>query len=244
MSEQQPPVSPLITCEHASNRVPVPWRWLFVGEEHVLDGHRGHDIGATDLALRMSGQLHAPLLAGRVTRLLVDLNRSASHPARFSPWSRRLEPAQRAHLAERWWEPHWRAYREWVDRLPGLVVHIACHSFTPVLNGKQRQADIGLLYDPSRRLERDWCVGLAGHLREQLPDLRIRRNYPYRGTSNGLGQQHRWLYPPQRLITMEIEFNQALAHHSDWPALRAGIVEACRLQLQATHAAGAAEAAG
>ena len=34
------------------------------------------------------------------------------------------------------------------------VLHVAVHSFTPVLHGERRNADVGLLYDPARPRER------------------------------------------------------------------------------------------
>src|SRR4030065_143064 len=37
------------------------------------------------------------------------------------------------------------------------VIHLSSHSFTPVLDGEVRNADIGLLYDPARHGEAELC---------------------------------------------------------------------------------------
>ncbi len=225
MPGREPPVYPLISAEHASRHVPAPWTHLFEQHQEVLRGHRGWDPGSGELARQLAAALQAPLLEGRVTRLLVDLNRSASHPGRFSEFSRQLPVAEQDELAQRYWAPHWQQFAEMIAQLPGPVVHVACHSFTPELDGKVRDADLGLLYDPARTLEKAWCVSLAERLRARLPEFKVRMNYPYRGTSNGMGQQHRLLFSEQKLITMEVEVNSRWVDTPAWPGLCAGLVE-------------------
>lgn len=227
MPGQRPPVSCLITCEHATNRVPPEWRWLFRDSESVLESHEAWDPGALDLARALADELRAPLLEGEVSRLLIDLNRSAGHPRRFSDWTRALSEQARCELESQWWLPHWRAYRQHVESQSPPVVHLACHSFTPKLNGRKRRTDIGLLYDPSRAGERVLCRELRRELESLRPELRIRMNDPYRGTANGLGQQHRKHYAPGRLVTVEIEINQRLVDMESWPqAIRELVVAA------------------
>ncbi|RFF32712.1 N-formylglutamate amidohydrolase [Wenzhouxiangella sediminis] len=226
MPGSKPPVRVLITCEHASRRIPGRFAQFFAGSESKLTGHRGWDPGTAELGRALARRLDAPLLAGRASRLLIDLNRSASHPHRFSEFTRGLPPGERERIERDWWLPHWRAYREFVEGAAGRVVHIACHSFTPVLEGRERRVDIGLLYDPSRAPEKRLCRRLAAQISSRLPDLRVRMNVPYRGTANGLGQQHRRVFGPDRLVTIELEVNQALVDAEDWPGTKAGLVEA------------------
>lgn len=216
----------LISAEHASNRVPERWKPLFAGHGSVLDSHRGWDSGSGELARALAGALDAPLLAGKVTRLLIDLNRSAGHPRRFSEFTRGLPPARKRELIERFWQPHWDDYGEYLKSLSGRIIHIACHSFTPVLDGRNRKTDIGLLYDPSRQHEAHYCRTLGAALRTALPELTIHMNQPYRGVSNGMGQQHRKSYEDSRLITLELEINQRLAVERNWPILAGQLAEA------------------
>jgi len=203
-------ISCLITAEHASNQVPERWRHLFRGHEEVLESHRGWDRGSLELAQALARSLHAPLLAGRITRLLIDLNRSAGHPRRFSAFSLGLAASEQAELIETYWRPHWDRYSNYLNTQAGRIIHLACHSFTPVLDGKPRATDIGLLFDPARPDEAGFCHDLGAQLRQALPDLRVHMNQPYRGISNGLGQQHRPHYSDERLITFEREINQRL----------------------------------
>lgn len=222
--------SVLITAEHASNVVPSEWAGCFSGLSDVLQTHRAWDAGSSELSDQLATQLSAPLLQGQATRLLVDLNRSIGHPRLFSEFSQSLPNSERNHLVQRLHAPHWQAFRETVDQ-PGRWLHIACHSFTPVLDGKIRSTDIGLLYDPSRTPEREWCNVLAAQLRKQFPALAIHANQPYRGTSNGLGQQHRRHFPPGKLVTMELEINTRLVSLSEWSDIREQLVQSIANQL-------------
>ena len=86
---------------------------------------------------------------------------------------------------------------------------MSIHSFTPILNGIERIADIGLLFDPARKQESRFCRELQGKLREQPTPLRVRRNYPYRGTSDGLTTALRCKFPGDQYLGIEIEINQA-----------------------------------
>lgn len=226
MSRSKPAVSTLITCEHASRVVPARWKSLFAGHEATLCGHRGWDPGTLALARELARRLDAPLLAGRASRLLIDLNRSAGHPRRYSEFTRGLPCTDKERIERDLWRPHWRAYRAFLDNAPGRVVHIACHSFVPILDGRERRVDIGLLYDPSRPAEKRFSETVRREIEARCPDLRVRMNTPYRGTANGLGQQHRRLFPDERLITVELEVNQRLVGRRDWPRTMACLVAA------------------
>lgn len=219
-------ISFLISAEHGSNHVPPLWQPLFNGAEDVLRTHRGWDPGSREMAESLACALDAPLLAGKVTRLLIDLNRSAGHPGRFSEFSRGLPQREKRLLVERYWQPHWNSCRDRLHALPGKIIHIACHSFTPELDGKTRRTDIGLLYDPSRPREAYYCRTLGSALRAALPEVTVHMNQPYLGISNGMGQQHRRLHPDTRLITLELEINQRLFLRTDWTDIRNRIVQA------------------
>jgi predicted N-formylglutamate amidohydrolase len=226
MPGREPPLSVLITAEHASNAVPSRWAELFDGSRDVLTTHRAWDPGSLPLARALAEALGAKLMTGRWTRLLVDLNRSEHHPKRFSAFSRTLTAAEREELTRAVWRPHWQAYAEFVRNAPGRVIHLACHSFTPVLDGKVRSTDIGLLHDPSRPDEDTFCRALQKALRARDPDRAVQRNRPYRGTSDGLGAWHRRMFDDSKLITLEIELNQRFAEGREAVAVRMAIVTA------------------
>lgn len=203
----------LLSCEHASNRIPREYRSLFRGCHSLLAGHRGYDPGALACARVMGRRLHAPLIASAYSRLLVDLNRSPGHRALFSARTRALPPEERRRLLACYYHPHRARVERWTESRVAAghrVVHVAVHSFTPVLEGVARRADIGLLYDPSRRSEASLCRRWRDALRETTGGLTVRRNYPYRGMSDGLTRHLRGRFPATRYAGIELEINQNL----------------------------------
>lgn len=201
----------VVTCEHASNAVPPAARALFAGQTALLATHRAYDIGADACARAVARRLRAPLVLGRATRLLVDLNRRADHRACFSRFSRTLPPAERRRLLDRFHRP----YRDHAAALvrsrlkaAGFVVHLSMHSFTPVLGGRLRREDIGVLYDPARASERRLAPLMIATLRRRFPGWRIAANRPYRGVSDGLTAHFRTLFPVRGYAGFEIEVSQ------------------------------------
>jgi predicted N-formylglutamate amidohydrolase len=161
----------------------------------------------------LAAALGAPLHLATLTRLLVDLNRSAHNPRVFSEHTRALPRARRMELLEAHHAPHREAVDQTVARQCGTgvpVIHLAVHTFTPVLDGKVRGADVALLYDPARPSERDFCGRWVDALARRLPDLAVRRNQPYRGASDGLTTWLRSRHPQGRYLGVEIEVNQRL----------------------------------
>jgi predicted N-formylglutamate amidohydrolase len=202
----------LLSCEHGGKRVPARYRPLFTGAaaQAALQGHGGCDLGALRLAKRLAAQLRVPLLAADVTRLLVDLNRSRGHPALFSEWTAPLGRHAKRMLLERYYDPHRSRVEAAVAQSPQPVCHIGVHSFAPALRGLRRRADVGLLYDPARPRERALCHRWKQLLRELAPALRVRRNDPYRGASDGLTTALRRRFGAGRYLGIELEINQAL----------------------------------
>ena len=90
------------------------------------------------------------------------------------------------------------------------VVHVGVHSFTPVLNGVRRNADIGLLFDPRRAMESAFCRSWKTAIEALDPTLRVRLNYPYRGTSDGLTTALRRTHDGGAYLGVEIELCNAL----------------------------------
>lgn len=208
----QPPEL-LLSCEHGGNRVPAPWRRVFAGEEALLASHRGWDPGALAIAEHLAASRAAPLFAATTTRLLCDLNRSPNNPAVFSAISRRLPAEERHAILEAFHRPH----RASVARATAAmladghrILHLAVHSFIPVLDGQERRVDIGILHDPRRPDERAFATLLRTALARRLPDLRIAFNAPYRGTSDGLPTTLRGIHPDAAYAGIELEINQGL----------------------------------
>jgi predicted N-formylglutamate amidohydrolase len=209
----------IITCEHASRRVPPHFAHLFEGNENVLLSHQAYDQGAAKLARRLAKQLHASVHLGSISRLLIDLNRSPSNrKSLFNTFSRKLEQDERELLVQKYYLPYRNAVEE---TLAGIiaegrpVLHISVHSFVPEKSGKVRNAEIGLLYDPGRKCEKDISSFLAGLLQKQVVSLRVRRNYPYLGKTDGFTSYLRRKYSAKQYAGIELEINQAFLLKND-----------------------------
>ena len=211
-ARSMPKTSLLLTCEHAGNRVPDEYSRLFQSKAAIraLRSHRGYDIGAHEFAKSLAKRLRASLLVTDITRLLVDANRSATHPRVCSEFADSLSNNQRRALIAKHWAPHRNRVESRLRHITsqGFALHVAVHSFTPRLAGDVRNADIGLLYDPNYGREKRWATRWRALLREAFPKLRIRRNYPYRGTSDGLTTYLRGYLPASRYAGIELELNQ------------------------------------
>jgi predicted N-formylglutamate amidohydrolase len=202
----------IITCEHAGNTVPEKFCQLFEGREEVLNTHRGFDPGALALANLLSKELEVPLFYQLITRLLIEMNRSLQSPHLFSEFTRSLKDDQKDELLKNYYHPYRNQVIESIDahlqdKLP--VLHLSIHSFTPVLDGEVRQAEIGVLFDPARQLEKNWSENFISKCRNALPGFRIVSNYPYAGTDDGFTTNLRTIFP-ESYLGIELEFNQAI----------------------------------
>ncbi len=207
-------VALVLSCEHAGNRVPASCRKLFRGKTRVLQSHRGWDPGALQLARTIAKETAAPLVASTVSRLVVEPNRSIGHAQLFSEFTRGLAREEKNALLKAYYHPHRGAVEAVVKsalRTHARVVHVGVHTFTPVLNGKKRTTDVGLLYDPARKAEADFCEVWLHALHWEAPLLRVKKNYPYKGSSDGLTTALRKKFAASRYVGIEIEVNQALA---------------------------------
>ncbi|HEU4363942.1 MAG TPA: N-formylglutamate amidohydrolase, partial [Candidatus Krumholzibacteria bacterium] len=154
------------------------------------------------------------------------------HPRLFSEFTRGLDGSEKERILARYYHPHRTAVEQAVRAaMPGSrpVVHIGVHTFTPVLNGRRRTADIGVLHDPHRAIETGVACALADRLRAAAPGLVVKRNYPYRGWTDGLTTTLRRVFPASRYAGIEIEVNQGMLRNpARWRALRRLIATAVR----------------
>lgn len=224
------PISVVLTCEHGGNRVPAKFKQLFAPHQTLLESHRGFDPGTKQFAQQWQKVLQCDLFIAEVTRLLVDLNRSPNHRSVFSEVTRPLPNPMRQLLLTEYHTPHRTIVTRAISNKISAgyrVLHIGVHSFTPSLNGEVRNADIGLLYDPRRRWERELCRQWQAALSEQS-ELRVRLNYPYCGRSDGLTTTLRKQFTEANYAGIELEINQRfpLAKGPEWAQLRQACIQA------------------
>jgi predicted N-formylglutamate amidohydrolase len=208
----------LISCEHATNRLPSRYGRLGLAASD-LRSHIAWDPGAETIARTCASRLGRALYAGRYSRLLIDLNRSPHHRKlipRVSfgvkvPGNAELDADERQRRVEAYYRPYRQRVMEEVESIiaaAGSCIHLSFHSFTPVLHGVVRRADIGLLYDPTRSAEK--AAARAAATRIAQAGFHVRLNYPYRGTNDGFTTFCRRRHPPARYLGIEIEANQRL----------------------------------
>ncbi len=200
----------LLTSEHASPLIPAKYQKFFKGRERFLQTHRGWDPGTKDVADLLSRRFQLPHVAGKYSRLLVDLNRSTGNPEIYSPITQKFSEDQKKKLIQKYHQPHWERVDSWVQReirQGHQVIHLAIHSFTPVRWGIKRTTDLGLLYDPRRFREKEFCKIWEKYLRG---DYIVKHNYPYRGDGDGLPKNLREKFPAKSYLGLELEINQAL----------------------------------
>ena len=160
----------MLTCEHASNRLPASFKKAIPAD--VLKTHRAYDIGAC-----------------AVFRKLVRFAKPEFYSeGKFS----RLTKAKAQ--ASDYWKEYRAAIENFVEsalksksktaKSEPAIVHLGIHSFTPVLNGKVRCTDIGILYDPSRPQERAYANVIKDEIKRLYPAMKVRFNYPYKGTKS------------------------------------------------------------
>ena len=178
------PAPVLVACDHAENRVPEALGDLGLAPEH-FGRHIAYDIGARQVALRLSSMFDAPLILASYSRLVVDLNRHLDDPTLIPevsdgvpvPGNTGLDAQQRLARLDTFFHPYHQAYREMIDRLlaryPQPII-ISVHSFTPTMNGHLRPWHYGILYDHDEALAHRLIDNLGTDAHRP-----IGRNQPY-----------------------------------------------------------------
>ncbi|QHL85982.1 N-formylglutamate amidohydrolase [Nibribacter ruber] len=232
------PLVCLLTCEHAGNEVPPETAHIFKGKEEVLYTHKAIDLGAHVLARHLERALHLPLYVTTVTRLLVEANRSLDSDELFSKFSKKLSEAEKHQVLEAHYHPHRNQVLNRIEEeiaKGNRVLHLAVHTFTPALDGDVRKADIGLLFDPAKPLEKKIAGQFKTALEKQNPQRHILYNDPYPGTADGFPTYLRSKLEKDQYAGFELEVNQKFFLSGDpdaWETVKQEIGEALKTVLQ------------
>ncbi len=173
----------LITCDHATNTVPVPVAQGDLGlPREDMERHIAYDVGAYGVAQHLGVLLDAPVIAANFSRLVIDPNRGEDDPTLLMKlYDGSVIPANRhadAAEIERRLNLCYRPYHDELGRLAGLphAVILSVHSFTRQLRGRApRPWEVGVLYAGDDRLARPLIAGLAAD------GLCVGDNEPYSG---------------------------------------------------------------
>lgn len=207
----------VITCEHAGFEIPPLLSGQLTIPARVLTSHQGYDRGAREIALALGEELECPPVLGTISRLVVDFNRSETFPGIFSRYARSLDDCAREEILQQ----HYRPFRDRVRAMIAEpitagegVLHLSVHTFTPVMRGERRTADIGLLFDPARTAESKIAEAWGESLTRKWPRLQVKMNYPYLGTDDGHTTSLRTVFPDPWYAGIELEVNHKWAQGS------------------------------
>lgn len=171
----------LLVCDHASNRMPEGYGTLGLPAAELAN-HTAWDPGALAVATRMADLLDAPLVASRVSRLVIDCNRDHRAPnlipetaeGRPVPGNAALSEAERQHRIAAFHAPFHDAIDAVLAERADLAAVVSVHSFTPVLFGVPRPWTLGILHDDDTRIADALIASLTGR-----PGVDLGRNQPY-----------------------------------------------------------------
>jgi predicted N-formylglutamate amidohydrolase len=169
----------VLTCDHASVRLPAPWCWP-QPDLWIAGTHWSFDLGAAQVTRNLAAELRCSAILARFTRLLADANRceGSEHifrpDAEGQPIALNSPPDQRDERLNR----YHRAYHRRVDHFVAgkdRAAMIGIHTFTPVYDGKVRALELGVLFN--RHEER--AHALVDSLRRE--GFNVGSNEPYSG---------------------------------------------------------------
>ena len=221
----------LVTCDHASNRVPD---WVDGGSLGISDAdmarHIAWDVGAAGLALALGAYLDSPVILSDFSRLVIDPNRGEDDPTLVMqlydgtviPANRHITPTALEERLDRLYRPYHAAYARLAARQDDMVI-VAVHSFTPCLQGRPpRPWHVGVLYSHlDERLSRPLITRLMAET-----DLRIGDNEPYSGHLPGDAIDRHALAKGRHntLIEVRNDLIGTPAQQADWAARLAPIL--------------------
>ena len=174
--------SAVLVCDHATNRLPRRLGTLGLSAANRAD-HIAWDLGAADVARRLSDLLDAPLVLSGYSRLVIDCNRPLDSPESIPaqtdgtmvPGNGMLTAEERALRIEALFKPYHQAIGAMLDRRAGRpCLLLSIHSFTAVLAGQRRPWSIGIAHGRDRRF-----AALILEAMNRDTDLVVGDNQPY-----------------------------------------------------------------
>lgn len=219
--------SVILTCEHASERMPPPWRWPDA-DQRIAGTHWAFDLGAADLTRELADRLGAVGILSRFSRLLVDPNRAEHEPSLFRDaaegepvrFNVAIDEAERERRLAGYYRPFHAAIDREVEKTSAHTL-LSVHSFTDLYEGQRRWLEVGILFDREDALGAQ-LVSAFAHA-----DFHVRPNEPYSG-KDGLIHSAATHAAPRGLRAVEIEVRQDLAVQ---PAFRARVIDVLAREL-------------
>lgn len=208
--EQSLKIKFIFTVEHAGRETPSGMAEACGIKEPQLLSHRGFDEGALQAAVMLSGLFPgSKVFSFPWTRLLIDANRNPK--TALQARSAKLSASQKQFLLKAYKEYRNSVY-DFLDstfesRPADRMVIVSVHSFTPVLKGKVRPTELGLLYRPQKFFEKKFANILRQSLVQNLKFSWVTHfNRPYLGSTDCFLNDVLDRYP--QCAGVFLEFNQ------------------------------------
>lgn len=230
---QQRPGRWLVTCDHASNRVPDDVAGGDLGIDAAdMARHIAYDVGAAGLVLELAQRLNSPAILSDFSRLVIDANRGEDDPTlvmrlydgTIIPANRSVDAFEVERRLATLHRPYHSAYAAMAARQSDTVI-VAIHSFTPCLRGRlPRPWQVGVLYS---HLDARLSVPLIAEL-QALPGLCVGDNEPYAGHLPGDAIDRHALQQGRHntLIEVRNDLIDDAGGQSDWAEILAPVLEA------------------
>jgi predicted N-formylglutamate amidohydrolase len=175
----------IVTCDHASNRVPQDVGGGDLGlPPEDMARHIAYDVGAAGVARALAEALDAPAIYSDFSRLVIDPNRGEDDPTLLMkvydgsiiPANRHADAVEVERRLARFHRPYHRGIEALIATRQAPVL-VAVHSFTPAFKGRPpRPWHVGVLYAGDTRLALPLLARLGAE-----PDLCVGDNQPYSG---------------------------------------------------------------
>jgi predicted N-formylglutamate amidohydrolase len=202
-----PDAPAVLSCEHASPRLPQPYSW-HEADRRLVGTHWSYDLGARELTLELAHALSASAVLARFTRLLIDPNRSldqadlfrASAEGKPVQLNTDLSDAERTRRIERYYNPFHAALDQALARSHAPLL-FSIHSFTPNYEGAVRDVEVGVLFNQ----EEEHADVLFQQLSRAFPA--VRKNEPWSGKGGLIysAESHAQRF---RRVPLELEVRQ------------------------------------
>ena len=198
----------LVTCDHASNRVPPEVNGGDLGIAAAdMARHIAWDVGAAGVARRLAERLDAPAILSDFSRLVIDPNRGEDDPTLLMklydgtiiPANRHADAAEVERRLNAWHRPYHAALAALAGQRPDRAI-CAIHSFTPCLKGRPpRPWQVAVLYS-----HKDTRLALPLINRLRAAGYVTGDNQPYNGHLDGDAIDRHALQPGRPNVLIEV----------------------------------------
>ena len=221
----------LVTCDHATNRVP---EWVNGGDLGLppedMARHIAYDPGAAGVTRALAEALDAPAILTDFSRLVIDPNRGEDDPTLLMklydgsiiPANRHAGPDERERRLNRLYRPYHAALRALAARRGDTAI-CSVHSYTRQLQGRPpRPWHVGLLHSTDTRLVAPLQAAL------EAEGVVVGINEPYGGHLPGdsIARHATAMQRPNILIEVRNDLIETDAQQKEWGQRLAPMLEA------------------